>query len=628
MNSSLSNDNGAPVNGADFSDEQKNFLQGFVSGCDLARAGRGLPTFGDTLQSLGVPPGVSMPTASTRAPLSDVANADATGAEMPDAIHWQAADRFLKNGKTLCAEEKMKREANPLDAWGDLQKYADENRVPKGLDVFRFKTLGLFYVAPAQTSFMCRLRFHGGIVAAHQLKSVANIAREMGGDYADITTRANLQIREIDVKNATRVLAQLQDAGIVARGSGADNIRNITGAPTAGIDPQEVFDTRELCAQLHHHILNHRELYGLPRKFNIAFDGGGAISSVADTNDIGFLAVRVGAGMGVPEGVYFRVQLGGITGHGDFARDTGLLIQPEECVPLACAMVRVFIEHGDRTDRKKARLKYLLDDWGFEKFLEETGKHLAFTPARFPLEECEARPQVSKHGHIGVHPQKQNGLFYIGVLVPVGRLTYEQMIGLARLAGEFGSGTIRLTVWQNLLLSDIKADDVPRVLAGLQDLDLTAQSSNIRGALIACTGNKGCRFAASDTKGHARHIADTLEPLIQIDAPLNIHLTGCPNSCAQHYIGDIGMLGAKVEDGDELVEGYHLYLGGGYGDEQNIAREVLRDLKADDAPRVLAALLQRYQTTRQPEESFGDWSRRHSAEELQSLAQKAREAAS
>src|SRR5262249_42191146 len=201
---------------------------------------------------------------------------------------------------------------------------------------------GLFYVAPAQNAFMCRLRIPNGILNAYQLRGLADLAERCGGGYADVTTRANLQIREIAPKNAPALLTGLQELGLTARGSGADNIRNITGSPTAGIDPQELIDTRPFARAMHHHILNHRELYGLPRKFNIAFDGGGMIAVLEDTNDIGFAAVTVREGFGHAAGVYFRLQLGGITGHGDFARETGVIVAPDECIAVATALVRVF----------------------------------------------------------------------------------------------------------------------------------------------------------------------------------------------------------------------------------------------------------------------------------------------
>ena len=204
------------------------------------------------------------------------------------------------------------------------------------------------------------------------------MASDWGSGRADITTRANLQIREFQPKDIVRVLNKLQSLGMTSRGSGADNIRNITASPITGLDPTELCDVAPLAEALHHYILNSRDLYGLPRKFNVAFDNGGAISVVADTNDIGFVAVRVCEGRSVPAGVYFRVLLCGITGHKQFATDCGLLLRADQTVAVAAAMIRVFSENGDRTDRKKARLKYLVDRWGVEKFLEETEKRLAF----------------------------------------------------------------------------------------------------------------------------------------------------------------------------------------------------------------------------------------------------------
>jgi ferredoxin-nitrite reductase len=176
-----------------------------------------------------------------------------------------------------------------------------------------------------------------------------------------VTTRANLQMREVEPKNAVAMVEAIQDLGLCSRGSGADNIRNVTGTPTAGIDPQELIDTRPYAREWHFHILNDRSLYGIPRKFNVGFDGGGVIPVLEDTNDIGFQAVRVDDGYGIEPGVWFRLMLGGITGHRSFAGDTGVIVKPAEATAVADTVVRVFIDHGDRTNRAKARLKYVLD---------------------------------------------------------------------------------------------------------------------------------------------------------------------------------------------------------------------------------------------------------------------------
>ena len=242
---------------------------------------------------------------------------------------------------------------------------------------------------------------------------------------------------------------------MTSRGSGADNIRNITASPITGLDPHELLDVAPLAEALQLYISNSPDLYKLPRKFNIAFDNGGTISTLADTNDIGFQAVEVRDGKSVPAGVYFRVLLCGITGHRQFASDSGLLLRPDQAIAVAVAMLRVFIDHGDRTDRKKARLKYLVDRWGVEKFLEETEKRLNFPLIHVPAEECEPRKPILRTEHIGVHPQSQPGLHYLGVSVPVGRLPVAQMRAIADIADAYGSGEIRLTVWQNLLIPNI-----------------------------------------------------------------------------------------------------------------------------------------------------------------------------
>src|SRR5581483_4998988 len=344
--------------------------------------------------------------------------------------------------------ERWKHEEHPLDGWDRILAHAEAKKFPDEENTYRFRNFGLFYVAPAQNSFMLRCRIPAGELTSPQMRGLADIADEFGNGKSAITTRSNLQVREIAPAHLVDVLTRLQALGLTARGSGVDNIRNITASPTAGFDPQELIDTRPFAHALHHYILNHRDLYGLPRKFNVAFEGGGSVDTVADTNDLGFMAVSVrpaigagaaakngatenraavpvngGAAVAVEPGVYFRVELAGITGHRQLAADAGVLIRPSEVVALAAAMIRVFLENGDRTDRKKARLKYLIDKWGVEKFLVETQKRISFPLLKFPLAACERRPPSIRHGHLGVYRQKQKGKNYIGVAIPVGVMT-------------------------------------------------------------------------------------------------------------------------------------------------------------------------------------------------------------
>jgi ferredoxin-nitrite reductase len=408
------------------------------------------------------------------------------------------------------------------------------------------------------------------------------------------------------------VLTRVQALGMSSRGSGADNIRNITASPITGIDPEELIDVAPLAEALNTYILNSRDMYGLPRKFNVAFDNGGAISVVADTNDIGFIAVRVNDAHSVPAGIYFRVVLCGITGHKQFASDTGLLLRPDQTVAVAAAMIRVFSENGNRTDRKKARLKYLVDEWGAEKFIAETEKRLTFSLIRHPIDACEPRKTIDRAGHIGIHCQQQPERHYIGVVVPVGRLLVEQALAVAEIADRFGTGEVRLTVWQNFLIPNIPTVHLEAAKAALLNAGLNFTAGRVLSGTVACTGNKGCRFAATDTKSHAVELANSLDAHFKIDQPVNLHVTGCPHSCAQHYIGDIGLLGTKV--GGE--EGYQIVIGGGSDQDQGIARELISSIRFTDLSPVMERLFHAYTGQREPGESFLQFTRRHSIEQL------------
>lgn len=512
----------------------------------------------------------------------------------------------------LCREELWKAEQNSLDIWDRLLASANSNEPPTPEDTFRFKFHGLFYVAPAQDSFMLRLRIPGGRLTAHQMRGLADMAERYGSGRCDLTTRANMQIREFQPRDIIRVLNTVQSLGLTSRGTGADNIRNITASPTTGLDPHELLDVGPIAEGLHHYILNSRDLYELPRKFNVAFDSGGSISVLADTNDIGFQAVRVGKRASVSPGIYFRFLLCGITGHRQFAQDTGLLTPPDQAVAVAAAMIRVFVDHGDRTDRKKARLKYLVDRWGVEKFIAETENRLAFPLLRVNATECEPRNAIDRAGHIGIHPQLQSDLNYIGVSVPVGRLPVEQMRSVARIAEEFGTSEIRLSVWQNLLIPNVHSARAAEAIEGLRDGGLDCEAGSVLRGTVACTGNRGCRYAATDTKRHAVEIAKFLDSRFQIVQPINLHVTGCPHSCAQHYIGDIGLLGTKVRG----AEGYQVLVGGGADSDQGLARELISSVAIADLPPLLQALFQAYLDQRHTDESFLDFTRRHSIDQL------------
>jgi ferredoxin-nitrite reductase len=581
-----------------FTDEQKRYLEGFVSGVQTSRAAAGLKPLG------GVGGGASEPVG-------------------PDAVHLKAMARTEAGGKKLSNEEKAKRDDPPLDAYARLKGEAETGLFPKGVDNFRWRYHGLFYVAPAQDAFMCRLRIPNGILTHWQFAAVADLADRYGGGFSHVTTRANLQIRDIKAEHGPALVEALTGIGLTPRGSGADNIRNVTGSATAGIDPQELIDTRPFALQWHHHILNCRTLYGLPRKFNVAFDGGGSIPTLEDTNDISFKGVTVGSAAGANAGTWFRLGLGGITGHKDFARSTGVYVKPEDATRVADAIVRVFIDHGDRTDRKKARLKYVLDSWGFEKFLAEVEKRIGRPLTRFAEADVSPPNAQDRLAHVGVHAQRQVGKVWAGVVLPVGKITSGQMRALAAIAREFGDGDIRLTVWQNLLISGVDVNEAFQVEARLQAIGLTSKASSVRAGLVACTGAPNCKFAAANTKGSAEAIAAYIEPHLALDTPINIHLTGCHHSCAQHYIGDIGLIACRVPvepESEDTVDGFHIHTGGGFGSDAAIARELFTNVKSEDCPPVILRVLKAYMANRaDSSETFVAFARRTDMEDMRKM---------
>lgn len=526
----------------------------------------------------------------------------------------------------LAKEEVLKADRHPWEYWPRMKLSSSQARMAEGGDTFMFKHHGMFNVAPAQPGYMCRLRIPGGILRGDQLSLLADAAESMAGGYAHLTTRGNLQLREIQPENMVPFLQELVRIGLTAKGSGADSVRNLTLSPTAGFDPEELIDLTAECVDTHHLILNSRDLHGLPRKFNIAWDCGGRTSCVSDTNDIGYLATRVLAAPGedADDEILCEVMLGGITGHGDFARKTGWFLRPADTVAASAAMLRVFVEHGDRTNRKRARLKYVLDEHGDDWFIEKSQAMLdqmiaegeADAEARFvqiDRDRCAERNPIDRLGHVGVHEQS-DGKFHVGVLFAAGRMSPEQMRGLGELAGHYGRNEIRLTVWQNLLIPHVDGRDVAALEEGLKKLGLASSKTSFHAGAVACTGKWACKYGSAHTKENLEPIVEHLSARFDLDGPINLHVTGCSNSCAQHYIGDIGLLGATTADG---AEAFQVFLGGGSDHDQGIGRLLAGPVPAEQVKYLLEQVVATYLAEREGTETFLAYTRRHSVEELQ-----------
>lgn len=564
------------------------------------------------------------------------------GLSFGDVMPNPAAAPAKPNLDDLIPEERLKRELHPLDSYPLLLQHAAANQAPDKENTFRFKWQGLFYLTPNHEAYMARLRIPGGQLHSFQLRELAAIAEQLTSGYVQITTRANLQMRLIQPKDTVEFVRRIQAIGLHTRGSGADNIRNLTCDPTSGVDPDELIETLPLTHALGQLILNHREFYDLPRKFNIAFHGGGRIPTVEDTNDVGFRAVKVVARTPVSgtvrhtdgrvlisdqvaEGIYFRCALGGATGHKAFARDLGVLIRPSEILEVTAALLRVYIANGNRGDRKKARLKHLLETWTLDQYLAETEKLLGRSLLRISPDvqgtagDPASAPPIPAHPHVGVHAQKQPRLNWIGATVPVGQITAKQLRRLAEIAELYGSGEVRLTVWQSVVLTHIPDAYVDTVKKALVKLGFDWRPSNLKSGFIACTGNSYCKFAGANTKGHALDLMKWLDRRVELDQPINIHVTGCPNSCAQHYMGDLGLLGAKVKVGGESVEGYHLFVGGGFGSRQAVGRQLFTGVSVNLLKPTVERILKNYLKHRIANESFQSFTTRHDLRRLQEL---------
>ncbi|MEM1100696.1 MAG: NirA family protein [Pseudomonadota bacterium] len=504
----------------------------------------------------------------------------------------------------LCKEEVAKHKEHPLDIWARLEAWTKEDVMAEGLDQFLLRHLGFFNVEPASQGYMMRLRAPACVLRADQMEALAACAEEFGGGYAHVTTRGSIQIREIKPRHVIAFIQALEAAGLTAQGTGADSARNLTVTPTAGFDQDELCDMTAEAKRLSTRILKTRELQGIPRKFNISFDNAGRVSCLSDTNDIAFTATIIEEGAPVEAGLWCRIALGGITGPKDFARDTGLLCRPADTVDVSEAMLRVFVEHGDRTNRKKARLKYLLEKEGVEWFIERTQEKLdarGITLARVDRAHDRPRTPVDRQAHIGVHPQKQLGLSYVGVALELGRLSPDQMRTLAAVSRTYGEGDIRLTVWQNPILPWIPTTDTAEVVEILEAAGMPCRASAFAAGVVACTGKWACKMASAYTKEDALALTRHLEARFTLDQPINIHLTGCANSCAQHYVGDIGLVGASAPGGGE---GYNIVIGGGSDLDQGLARPLVGPVAAADILPIIEHVVGSYLARRAPGESF------------------------
>ena len=465
--------------------------------------------------------------------------------------------------------EKLKAEKDGLEVLHDLDRFAalDWTALPDP-DVQRLKWVGLFLRDQTPGLFMQRLRITHGCLTSNQARAIADCASRVGG-VIDLTTRQQIQLRNLELKDVPWLFRRQHAVGLHSMQTGMDNVRNITGCPVSGLDENELLDTRTLARELTDQIVGNRRYTNLPRKFNLSITGCRENCAHAESNDLGLVPAYAPGSNGTCLG--FNVFAGGALGGAQprLATPLDLFVRPEEAVEIALLVLDIYRDHGPRESRHKTRLKVLLEAWGEERFREELERR-----AGRPLERAGHQEFMGDgvNDHLGVRPQKQPGLHYVGLCVPVGRMDARQLTEAARLAEVHGSGQLRLTVGQNILIVNVPERKLNALLAEQLLQELRPAPSPLMRGLVACVGNDYCSFSTIDTKGLALELVRDLERHLPTGPAPRIHISGCPRACGKHHVADIGLLGFQQREKGRAVPAAEIFTGGSLGAQPQIAQ--------------------------------------------------------
>jgi sulfite reductase beta subunit-like hemoprotein len=510
--------------------------------------------------------------------------------------------------------EEIKQRKDGLDVLADIYRYAEPGAPAINADdEALFRWYGIYTQRPAEDGyFMVRTRIPGGDLTPAQLRVIGELADLYGRGLADITVRQNIQYHWVRVENLPLILDRLRQVGLSTTEACGDCVRNILNCPASGVDEAELFDTTSLIQQVNDFFVDNREFSNLPRKFKIAITGCAHRCVYPEINDIGIFAV----GDEESGGVAFRARVGGgLSTTPRFSKDLGVLVAPEEVVELCAAIATVFRDEGNRKNRKRARLKFLIEQWEIPRFREAVEAVLGRELRRAPSAEAEPISERDR-SHLGIHRQSTRGLNYFGISIVGGRTSGAQLKRLADLAEEFGSGRIRTTNTQNILLLDIPDEKVEALKAQLDLSGFDYQPSWARKAIIACTGIQFCKLAIAETKNRARELDDYLSSAVDMDDAVRISVTGCPNSCGQHHICDVGLEGSLVNIDGVKRESFQVFLGGGVGVHESFGRRIGVRIPSEELGESMARLFSRYQNERLGGETFQEFCLRHSDEQL------------
>jgi sulfite reductase (ferredoxin) len=522
--------------------------------------------------------------------------------------------------------ERLKREKNPWECLDEIRRFAREGfgSIPAEWLGTYFRWWGVYTqgdgagVVGGQGGegksapyFMIRIRVPGGILSSHQLRAISDAAKLHARGVADLTVRQNVQLHWVSIESLPEVLEILWRAGLTTTGSCGDDTRNITGCPLAGLDGDEICDASPLVLQATELLVGNPAFYNLPRKFKICITGCRVWCSYPEINDVGLTALSYTRN-GHPE-VGFSLQVGGgLSSEPFFAKRLSAFVRWGQVLPVIKGVAEIYRDADClRENRERARLKYLFmrHGWTPEHFQEELERRIGF---RLDPAGDDNPPADSYRDHVGIHPQKLEGYCYVGAAVLRGRITAEQLGAAADLAEGFARGELRITNMQNLLVVNVPSKRAEELARELAAVGLRPEGSPFWRGAIACTGMEFCKLAITETKSFARWLVEELDELLPgFDQDLKLHITGCPNSCGQHWIADIGIEGKKMKVDGQIVDAYYFFVGGAVGEHRKFARPVGYRCPASEVPQAIARLLRAYESGRFDAENLRQFFARH-----------------
>jgi len=527
--------------------------------------------------------------------------------------------------------ERLKREKNPWEYFEEIKEFARGGRstvLPEWASAY-FKWWGIYTQGDgagalggqggegkASLYFMLRVPLPNGFLSSNQLRAIAGISERFGRSLADITVRQNIQLHWLPIEALPEIIETLDRQGLSPKGACGDVVRNITGCPLAGVAADEMIDASDIVKQASELLRANSDFYNLPRKFKVSITGCPVWCSYPEINDIG-LTAAVRRTSGAPE-VGFSVRVGGgLSADPHLAVRLDAFVHPSQVLDVVRTITEIFRDQVNlRENRKRARMKHLFSQfgWSTENFLAELNRRLGY---QLDPGVEERIPVDVYRDHVGIHPQKQPGLFYVGAAVLRGRISAQQLHAAADLADRFGSGELRATGMQNLLLINVPRANVEALARELGAIGLRVEGSPFWRGAISCTGTEFCKLAITETKSFTRWLVEELEQRVpEFDQQLKLHVTGCPNSCGQHWIADIGLEGKRIKHQGRLVDAYYFCVGGAVGQYQRFARPIGYRCAATDVPEAIERLLRGFLAERYPDENLRAYFARFSDDEL------------